>query len=187
VIRTRQSAKYELVAAVVATLGAILLVFIYYPGVNPMQFRLDNHGTPASLSRYIVGTPVSILILAVAWYFNGKAQKLKLVGKGRIALSSDPGCSPAAAEYLAKQLEKLVALPLETPEQVEQWYKECETVQGGLAQQFPQFEPWHELWHYFSDADIRSRDIKYRDRQHHLISQYVDDLREKARNLKPQD
>jgi len=29
------------------------------------------------VSRYILGTPFSLLILSGAWYFNRKAQKLK--------------------------------------------------------------------------------------------------------------
>ncbi len=82
-----------------------------------------------------------------------------------------------AGAYLAGQLERLIALPLATPADVELWYQERSTVEHALEQRFPDFEPEHELWHFFSDADIRSRDSGYRDRQHRLMSEYVQRLR----------
>jgi hypothetical protein len=60
-----------------AMVGAILLVFTYYPNINPIQYRIDNHRETAPISRYILGTPASLLILSGAWYFNRKTQKLK--------------------------------------------------------------------------------------------------------------
>jgi len=91
----------------------------------------------------------------------------------------DLGRSPDAADYLAAQLERLMALPLATPAEVEIWYEERDAVQNALLKQFPQFEPFHEVWHFFADADIRSRDVGYRDHQHRLMSEYVQDLRKK--------
>ncbi len=73
----RKSIPYEIVAAVSGMLGAVLLVFTYYPVINPIQYRFDNHHEPAPVSRYILGTPFSLLILSGAWYFSRKAQKLK--------------------------------------------------------------------------------------------------------------
>jgi len=58
-------------------LGALLLVWVYFPIINPIQYSLDSHQETASLSRYILGTPISVLILSVAWYFNREALKLK--------------------------------------------------------------------------------------------------------------
>ncbi|MDB6005330.1 MAG: hypothetical protein JWR15_2317 [Prosthecobacter sp.] len=85
--------------------------------------------------------------------------------------------SISSAEYLAAELERLMALPLTTPEEVEQWYDDCGTVQQTLERQFPTFMPEHEFWHFCSDADIRSREVGYRDRQHLLMSEYVHRLR----------
>jgi hypothetical protein len=45
--------------------------------INPIQYRIENHREIAPLSHYILGTPVSLLILLEVWYFNRKAQKLK--------------------------------------------------------------------------------------------------------------
>lgn len=73
----KKSAPYETVAAISAMLGAILLVFTYYPVINPIQYRLDNDKESASPSRYIFGTPASILILSGSWFFNLKARRLK--------------------------------------------------------------------------------------------------------------
>jgi hypothetical protein len=68
---------YEIVAAIMMMFGAVLLVAVYFPVINPEQYRLESHQETASLSRYIVGTPISFLILGGAWYFNRKARRLK--------------------------------------------------------------------------------------------------------------
>ena len=73
----KKSVPYEIVAATMMMLGAVLLVFVYYPNINPVQYRFDSHQESAPMSRYIIGTPVSLLVLLVAWYFNRKARKLK--------------------------------------------------------------------------------------------------------------
>ncbi len=86
------------------------------------------------------------------------------------------------AEYFAAELERLMALPLTTPAETERWYDECGTVQQTLEQQFPDFAPEHEFWHFCSDADIRSRDSGYLDYQHRLMSEYVHRLRTSTAN-----
>ena len=75
-----------------------------------------------------------------------------------------------------------MALPLVTPADVEQWYAECAPVQHALEHHFTTFPAEHEVWHFFSDADIRSRDVGYRDRQHRLMSEYVQRLRNSTGN-----
>lgn len=70
-----------------------------------------------------------------------------------------------------------MALPLQTPGDVEQWFAACSAVQQTLEQYFPSFELEHEVWHYFSDADIRAHDDGYRDRQHRFITEYIHRLR----------
>lgn len=85
--------------------------------------------------------------------------------------------SSAPGEYLASELERLMALPLTTPAEIAHWDGECATVQRTLEQRFPQFEFEHEVWHFFTDSDIRARDTGYRERQHRLMSEYVHRLR----------
>ena len=81
------------------------------------------------------------------------------------------------AEYLAAELERLMALPLTTPAEVERWYAEAGLLEDALGHRFNSFPVEHEVWHFLSDADIRSREVGYRDRQHRLMSEYVHRLR----------
>ena len=73
----KKSMSYEVLATVSAMIGAVLLVFTYYPIINPIQYRIDNHRETAPMIRFLLGTPISLLILSVTWYFNRKAQTLK--------------------------------------------------------------------------------------------------------------
>jgi hypothetical protein len=73
----KKSLPYEILAAVTAMVGAVFLVFTYYPIINPIQYGIDNHRETVPVSRFILGTPVSLLIMSGAWYFNRRAQKLK--------------------------------------------------------------------------------------------------------------
>ncbi len=82
-----------------------------------------------------------------------------------------------AAEYLAGQLERLMALPLVSPQDVGRWDRECAEVQFTLEQRFPDFQFEHEVMHFFDDSDIRQKDAGYRQRQHRYISDYVARLR----------
>jgi hypothetical protein len=81
------------------------------------------------------------------------------------------------AEYLANELERLMALPIATPEDVEMWDSERWTIDQTLADKFPGFEAEHEVEHFSDDVDMRARDAGYRDYQHGLMSDYVRRLR----------
>ena len=70
-----------------------------------------------------------------------------------------------------------MSLPLGTKVEIEQWCSECSKIQQTLEERFPDFEPEHEVWHFFNDADIRGRDSGYRDYQHRLMSNYITRLR----------
>jgi ABC-type nickel/cobalt efflux system permease component RcnA len=73
----KKSGPYEFVAAVLAVLGALLLVAVYFPVLNPAQWSIDSQQEGAPLSRYLLGTTASMLVLSGAWYFNRKAAKLR--------------------------------------------------------------------------------------------------------------
>ena len=73
----KKSIPYEILAMTTAMLGVVLLVFTYYPVINTIQYRFDNPREIAPFSRFILGTPVSLLILSGAWHLNRKTQKLK--------------------------------------------------------------------------------------------------------------
>jgi hypothetical protein len=96
----------------------------------------------------------------------------------------DSGRSPEAAAYLASQLERLMAMSLTLPAETDSWYDEVAAVKQSLEIRFPKFEPFHEVWHFFADADIRRRDGKYRDYQHRIMSEYIRHLRNEKPDAK---
>jgi uncharacterized membrane protein YidH (DUF202 family) len=73
----KKTVPYEAIAAIMMIFGAFLLVAVYFPVINPGQYRLESHQEAVPLSRYIIGTPISLLILGGAWHFNRKAQRMK--------------------------------------------------------------------------------------------------------------
>ncbi|HEY5044164.1 MAG TPA: hypothetical protein VIK53_19510 [Verrucomicrobiae bacterium] len=73
----KKAILYEIIAAVLMTLGAVVLVCVYWTILDPILYRLDSHQWRTPVSRYVIGTPISLLILSASWYFNRKAQKLK--------------------------------------------------------------------------------------------------------------
>ncbi|HXT38699.1 MAG TPA: hypothetical protein VN887_01615 [Candidatus Angelobacter sp.] len=91
--------------------------------------------------------------------------------------STDSLPDKAAAEFVAAQLERLVALPLDTPEDEERWEGECASFQTALETRFPTFELEHHVWHFFTDTDIRQKDAGYRERQNRAVADYVRRLR----------
>jgi hypothetical protein len=79
-------------------------------------------------------------------------------------------------QFLAEQLERLLSLPLDSKADVEQWYSEAQAVQSAFDR-FPAFEFPHHIWHYFADADIRQRDLEYRESQEKKIRDYIAEIR----------
>ena len=73
-----------------------------------------------------------------------------------------------------------MTLPLVTAEDIESWYQECELIRRSLKERFAHFEPEPEVWHYFADADIRSRDNAWRERQHRLMTGHIQSLRDNS-------
>lgn len=73
----KASSKYESIAAILALIGAVALVGVYYPVINPGQFSLDSGRDDMPLGWYIIGTPVAVFILVIAWRLNCRARHLK--------------------------------------------------------------------------------------------------------------
>ena len=73
----KASSKYESIAAVLALIGAVALVGVYYPVINPEQFSFDSGRDGMPLIWYIIGTPVALFILVTAWRLNCQARHLK--------------------------------------------------------------------------------------------------------------
>ena len=60
-----------------ALIGAFLLVGVLMPVINPGMFKVRAGREGMPLHYYFVVIPIPLLILATAWYFNRKAQRLK--------------------------------------------------------------------------------------------------------------
>jgi hypothetical protein len=83
----------------------------------------------------------------------------------------------AAADFVATELERLMSLPLDTPEDAKRWDCACANFQTALETRFPRFSIEHHVEHFFTDSDIRHKDAGYRQKQHQAISDYVTRLR----------
>jgi hypothetical protein len=75
--RMKKHQFYEAIGITLAMPGAVLLVAVFYPLINPIQYQLDSHGNHPPLSRYVIGTLISLLLVAAGWHYNRRAQKLK--------------------------------------------------------------------------------------------------------------
>jgi hypothetical protein len=73
----RKSLPYEIFAAASAMMGSLILVAVYYPILNPIQYQIDSHDNLPSVGYYLIMTPIPLAILWVSWRFNKKAQQLK--------------------------------------------------------------------------------------------------------------
>ena len=73
----RKSLPYEILAAISAIVGAVVLVVIYFPILNPGQYRIETLHEVPSVAYYIIATPFPLLILGAAWYWNRKAQRMR--------------------------------------------------------------------------------------------------------------
>lgn len=60
-----------------ALCGVLALGFVYYPILNPHQYRLTPGPEISPTVRYLIGTPAALLVLWAGLYFNGKAMRLK--------------------------------------------------------------------------------------------------------------
>jgi hypothetical protein len=95
-------------------------------------------------------------------------------------LNENEPISPAAF-YLIPQLERLMALPLATQSDLDQWNAEADWVEKKVRDVFPDFNPPDIFYHFLADPDIRVRDKGYLEFQHGLISQYIARLRDQIR------
>jgi hypothetical protein len=83
-------------------------------------------------------------------------------------------------QFFAAQLERLLSLPLQPKESLAQWHIEARQLQQAMSQ-YPDIEMPHEIYHFYSDADIRSKphEAKYRETQETIVREFIDELRGK--------
>ena len=83
-----------------------------------------------------------------------------------------------AQQFFAAELERLLTLPLQPKEALKSWYEEARNLQEAMRQH-PEVEIPHEIWHFFSDADIRSKpnESEYRAMQERIVREFIAQLR----------
>jgi hypothetical protein len=84
-----------------------------------------------------------------------------------------------AKPHLLRDLQRLDALPLSTAADVEAWYRAARDVVERLRAN-PEMEVPELVWHYLSDADIRSRDDEYAQAQRERLRVVMRELEKDA-------
>lgn len=77
----KKSLPYEIAAAVMALVGAGILVAVYFPLLNPGQYKIETGHVGEPISHYALLTPIPVVILVVSWRLNRKSQALKQAQK----------------------------------------------------------------------------------------------------------
>jgi hypothetical protein len=80
-------------------------------------------------------------------------------------------------QFLVAALERLLSLRLDSQREIETFGCESERVQRELRECYPDLEYPHEVWHFLVDADIRARDVGYRQYQEKNIRRVRDESR----------
>jgi len=83
----------------------------------------------------------------------------------------------AVGEFLAGELERLMSLPLDTPEDARRWNIEAEKVMTVLDTHHPRFVIERQGVNFLADAEIFRQDAAYRQAQYQCIASYVARLR----------
>jgi hypothetical protein len=82
-----------------------------------------------------------------------------------------------AGEFLAGELERLMRLPLDTPEDDRRWNLDATEVKAAMDTQHPRFVMEQQAVNFLADAEIFRRDAAYRQAQYQCITGYVARLR----------
>ncbi len=72
----KSSKTYELSAILSTLSGVLLLGFLCYPLLNPVQYSLTPGLQIAPWQRYVLGPVITILLLAAGCYCNVKARQI---------------------------------------------------------------------------------------------------------------
>ena len=148
--------------------AGIIIVII---GVAILAFEIfvpKRAGASSGGRYYLAG----VACLFISW-----GARLIIASRKNHPPHSSTPADKAAAVFVAKELERLMSLPLDSKEDAKRWDVECASFQNALETRFPSFKVDHQVWHFFTDSDIRQKDAGYRQRQNQAISDYVTRLR----------
>jgi hypothetical protein len=84
-------------------------------------------------------------------------------------------------KFFAKELEKLLSLPLETKEDLDSWHRASRELRDRL-QQYPDIRYEGETYHFLVDAPIRQRDSGYKRWQEEQVRDYILRVRSECEN-----
>ena len=80
-------------------------------------------------------------------------------------------------KFFADELEKLLAMPLNTRQDLDAWYAASERLRETMRSQHPGVEYEGETYHFLVDAEIRQRDVGYRKWQEGEVRNYIQKVR----------
>jgi hypothetical protein len=80
-------------------------------------------------------------------------------------------------KFFADELEKLLATPLATKQDLDAWYAASQHLRDIIRSQHPEVEYEGETYHFLVDAEIRQRDVGYRKWQEGEVRSYIQKLR----------
>jgi hypothetical protein len=82
------------------------------------------------------------------------------------------------ANQLALELRSLMATPVQSKADFPLWFEKVNLIRDGLTTRYKPIAPFitEELEHYFSDPDVRLKDVDYDKRQTQIILSLISDL-----------
>jgi hypothetical protein len=84
--RTNRLRNLEALAIFTTAIGVVALVGVYFPILNSGFYLTSVHEKALpSIAHYVVGTPIALLILAIGWRLNRKAERLRKEERGATA------------------------------------------------------------------------------------------------------
>lgn len=82
-------------------------------------------------------------------------------------------------QFFADELERLLAMPLDTKQELEAWYAASQRLRDTIRSHHPEVEYEGETFHFLVDAEIRQRDAGYRKWQEGEVHKYIQRVRAK--------
>lgn len=88
-------------------------------------------------------------------------------------MSQPPASQPYGPRELARDLTRLLELPAQTKEELSAWYEAASTLEERIQASKELRHLPHSLWHFFSDADVRSKDARVREQQYEQVRRHI--------------
>ena len=80
-------------------------------------------------------------------------------------------------KFFADELEKLLAMPLETKQDLQAWQSASKQLRDRIRSDYPDIGYEGDTYHFLVDAEIRQRDAGYRRWQEEQVRGYIRQVR----------